>query len=119
MDPRQENILRLARAILPRSNSHAGAPPQRWGDTFMTLLNVCLLMGALGSGYFLRECIRPLNYYEFITLHNMVESAAKREDVSIAKVMSRVEIRFGVTTLQELKAHQWKDVLEYLSVSGS
>lgn len=113
MDNRQEHIIRLVRDILPRNEARPHIGLAQFG-----LIGIFLFIGALGGSYAVQDFTRPLNYYEFVTLHSMVESSARRSSVSMNEMTARVLNRFRVTHLQEIKAHEWKEVLQYLSMSG-
>jgi hypothetical protein len=98
--------------MLPRQESRL-----QMNLTCLGLLGIFLFIGALGSSYAVQDFTRPLNYYEFITLHSMVESSARRTSVTIDEMTARVLNRFRVTHLQEIPAYEWKEVLAYLSMS--
>src|SRR5262245_59337929 len=102
MSDRQEHIIRLVREMLPRNDARASLNLSHFG-----MIGMLLFIGALGSSYAVQDFTRPLNYYEFVTLHSMVESSARRSSVPTEEMTSRVLNRFRVPHLQEIPAYEW------------
>lgn len=116
METRQERIAALARDILPALEPvNSNKKPQAAIKYYVFfLLFGCIFI----IGYHLGECLKPINYDEYMTIHAMIAAKSGNQLAQQQELTRSLMQHFHIHALHELTSRQWSAALEYLANYG-
>ncbi|MBY0428489.1 MAG: hypothetical protein K2Q32_04640 [Alphaproteobacteria bacterium] len=110
MEARRERIAEMAKMLLPCVEDC-----RRKEQRFKNLLLSSYILFAFLGGYLVHENTRPINTNEYTILSSMIYMRAQENNTTPALIADELTKLYHVQTLQNLKARNWNDALNYLA----
>lgn len=110
MEARRERIAELARMLLPCVEDC-----RRKERRSKNLLLSAYVLFAFSGGYLVHENTRPINTNEYTVLNSLVFMQAKERNTTPELISEQIAKQYKVERLQNLKARDWRDAVNYLA----